>query len=698
MARTVRSTRTDRVRGAIGQSDPRGTAAYGPPWLAFAAVVVAGWASHKLWGTTLPAAAIVPCGVLACTGILTGLTWAHSAAREPLLRWHATTATALAGGSIVVSCIAGVPLSLHAPWTVTLLFGGTVVALSWNVRRLDVVRGEGRDTHGRGDGNDLAAQLGLPGATFGKAKVDGPRAEIVVTTAGGQDYEDVQKAARKVASLAHLPPNSVRAVPDPDDASKARMIMVTEDVLRRQLPWPGPSHPGGTMADPIQPGLYEDGQPEQMWLAGNWHPQRPKDVQPRNATHLLIMGTSGAGKTMWALIIAVEILTRRHVALIWVDVVKGLQSARPIVEGVDALITDPRNAKSLLAGLKRAVAYRAQWLGEKGYREWWPGCGKPYVVVWIEEAPSVVADSSVITELSERMRSVGMSLVLSMQRASSDRLPPSTASNLGAAACFGVGDKGGFDDVKFALSEATIAAGARPEKWGATKPGYHYLETPGVPDDRWSMVARGFHEDDDPLRRIVTEYAGLREPVDDGTAECLGAEYLAARSASPSTPNPAPPERPTADSAGREPATQTGAAVDPYLDDDDGEDEWVLPPQPEPDTAARVDPRADLTPPAEEVDLTPPPDGRPALSREEKVTAFHQLLGDLMAGGQDEVRMADLVSLWERVVGQTQASQRPFLHALLNDLIELGQVERVEGGRGKYRLRMLVTTGNGHHA
>lgn len=686
MTQTIRTTRADRSRSGLRKPDLQDTAAaYGPPWIAALAVIAAGWTAHKLWGTTLPSAAIVPCGVLACTGVLTGLAWAHSRARDPLLRWHTTAVTGAAGLSITISCIAGVPLSLRAPWTVVLLFGGVVTALSWNIRRLDVVRGEGKDHHPAGK-DDLATQLGLPGAKFGKAKVDGPRAEIVVTTAGGQDYADVQKAAGRVAALAHLPPNSVRAVPDPDDASKARMVMVTEDVLRRQLPWPGPSHPGGTMADPVLPGLYEDGLPEQLWFAGNWHPRRPKTVEHRNATHLLIMGMSGAGKTMWALIIAAEILTRRHVALIWVDVVKGLQSARPIEDGVDVLVTDPKHAKGLLAGLKRAVAYRAQWLGENGFREWWPGCGKPYVVVWIEEAPSVVADSSVITELSERMRSVGMSLVLSMQRASADRLPSSTASNLGAAACFGVGDKGGFDDVKFALSDATIAAGARPEKWGASKPGYHYLEAPGVPEDRWSMTARGFHEDDDALRRVVAEHAHLREPLDDGTAECLGDAYTATRT------TPAP----TAAGTGQPPTPQAGAAVDPYLDDDDGDDEWVLPPQPEPDTASRVNPRETLAPPAEEVDLTPPPDGRPAMSREGKVTAFHRLLADLMAGGQDEVRMADLVSLWERVVGPTQASQRPFLHALLNELIDLGQVERVEGGRGRYRLRMLVTTGNGH--
>jgi hypothetical protein len=680
-----------RVRDARSERPP---ASYAPPWLLGGVIVAAGWGTHWLWGRQLPEAAWATAGILAGTAVLTALTWGYSKARETLLRAHSTVVTALAGLAVMVTTVIGTPKS----WLSVEVFGGVLVAISWNVRRLDVIRGEGRDDHGRGDVGD---QLGLPGAKFGKAKVTGPKAEVVVRAADGQDYTDVQKAAKQLNALAHLPPNSVRVVPDQDDSSRATFVMVAGNVLRDQLDWPGPSHPGGTMADPLHPGMYEDGEPEQLWLAGNWSPGRGKHVVHRNATHLLVMGMSGSGKTIAALILAVEILTRRHVVLFWVDTVKGLQSARPIEAGIDWLVTDRMVARQLLIRLKDAVAYRARVLGERGFREWWPGCGLPYLVVWIEEAPSVVADSSVITELSERMRSVGMSLVLSMQRASNDRLPPSTAANLGAVMCFGIGDKGGFDDVRFALSDETVAAGAHPEAWGAARPGFHYLEAPGVESDRWSTKARTFVEDDDALARVVAEWAHVRATLDEGTAACFGDAYTSRDQpiapAAAARPGPQPTEEDDMDDDFD--GADDGDEADEDYHAEDGPDDWPIPEQPEPDLAAKVNPRAPIDQwggDREEVDLGPEDDGRPALTRETKERVFDELLAGFLAAGRAEVRMAEFVEAWFERTGQPASKGRPFLHEMLGQRIDQGQVERAEEGRGVYRLQMLVTAPNGH--
>jgi hypothetical protein len=672
------------------------SASYLPPWLLGGAVVAAGWGAHWMWGRRLPEAAWATAGVLAGTAALTALTWGYSRARETLLRAHSTAVTALAGLAVMVTTVMGTPKS----WLSVEVFGGVLVAISWNVRRLDVIRGEGRDDHSRGDIGD---QLGLPGAKFGRAKTTGPKTEIEIRTTGGQDYRDVQRAAAQMNALARLPPNSTRVVPHPDDSSRATLVMVAGRALRDNVEWPGPSHPGGTMADPLCLGVYEDGEPELLWLAGNWSPDRAKDVAHRNATHLLVMGTSGAGKTMWALIAAVEILTRRGVCLIWVDTVKGLQSSHPIEDGIEWLVTDRMAARKLLLDLRSAVAYRARWLGERRWREWFPGCGIPYLVVWVEEAPSVVADSSVVTELSERMRSVGMSLVLSMQRASNDRLPPSTAANLGAAACFGTGDKGGFDDVRFALSDATIEAGARPEAWGATRPGMHYLEAPGVDADRWSMPARGYAEDDARLAAAVAEWAHVREPLDAGTAACFGAAYAQrSRPDAPVAPVPPPPAREAAfaeeDDMGDDSLEdEVGEEAEVDYRADDGPGDWPIPEQPEPDLAAAANPREPIPAWAgdEDVDLGPGDDGRPSLTREAKERVFDELLAGFLAAGRAEVRMGELVDAWVERTGQAPSKGRPFLHEMLGQRIDQGQVERAEEGRGVYRLRLLVTP-NGH--
>jgi hypothetical protein len=107
----------------------------------------------------------------------------------------------------------------------------------------------------------------------------------------------------------------------------------------------------------------------------------------------------------------------------------------------------------------------------------------------------------------------------------------------------------------------------------------------------------------------------------------------------------------------------------------------------------RVDPRAPLpqfTGP--DVDLNPEPDGRPQLSPEERRTAFASMLAELMIAGQVELSTAEILQAWYQRVGEVQGNQRAFLHELLNDWIEQGQIERV--GHGRYRLVTLAEVGN----
>lgn len=687
--RTVRTTK-DRHRGHRRETTP--PVVYAAPWGIGVAVVAAGAGVHQALGRRLPDAAWGTAAVLACTAALTGLAWGYSRPREAILRWHTTAVTAGAGLAVMVSLIVGPA----RPWLWAQAFAGTAVAASWNLRRLDVVRGEGRDDHTQAK-SGLDELVGLPGAKARIVEVDGPRRTAEVQLAGAQDYTHLQKAAAGLNALAKLPPGSTRAVADPDDSSRGRLIMVTEDVLRHMLPWPGPSAAGQSIAVPLRHGLYEDGLPAQLWLCGNWTPTRGRDVEPRNAVHVLLMGMTGAGKTITALVLAVEILTRTDAVLIWVDVVKGQQSAGPIRSGVASFIVDRPQAKQLFSGLREAVRYRAQWLGERGFREWWPGCGIPYLVVWVEEAAQAIPDSDVVTRLTEQCRSVGISLVLSMQRASGDNIPTSARSNLGAVMCFGVNERtGGLSDAQFALSEETIAAGARPEAWGVSKPGYHYLEAPGVPADRWSMKARSFYEDDGPLADAVAACAHLRAGLDGGTAAAIGEAYAAGV---PHAADAAP------GAAGAGPVDREETTVDRYdhdhdHDDDDGDDgdeEWTIPAQPEPDLARGIDPRAPIpewTGP--DVDLSPPDDGQPPLTPDDRMAAFKALLVGFLERGQQTVQMGELVAAWDTQVGPFRANQRPHLHAMLNALIELGQVERDDAGRGRYQLCLLVSASNGH--
>jgi hypothetical protein len=652
-----RATTSTKTGAGLAEHRPPPGYLFGVPWVLLAAVVVAGSVAHEFWGTRLPAAALAASGTLAATAVLTALTWLHASGRDKVTRAQAAATVFLAGGAVWRSLAAGV----DPGWVSTEVFLGSAVALSWNLRSMRAVRGDGRDHHER---TNFAEELGLPGARFGRAKVDGARAEVAVRTANGQDARHVQAAARPAAAMLHLPTNSVRVVPDPGHADRASMVVMTADVLADPVPWPGPSHPGGSMADPLLLGVCEDAEPERLWLPGDW---TPDTFGTRSAAHLLVMGASGAGKSGLFKVAAVEVLTRTDSALVVVDVRKGMQLPGWLRDTLGpSLVDTPARAKALLAGLAKAVPARAAYLGAHGWDEWWPGCGIPHLTVWVEEAGPVVEDSVGFVGLAESCRSVGISLVASMQRASHGRIPTDARAQFSAAVCFGLNQRGQHSDAQFALSEATVEAGANPEAWGVTCPGKHYLEAPGVPVQRWSLPCRAYDVRGlaDELAAAVAEWAPARMPLDEATAAALG--------------------------LGGRPA---GMARSEDVADDD---EYPVPPQPEPELAAKVNPREPIPPWAgENIRLGPPDDGRPPLDRDTKERHFEAILAGFMERGQTDVRMAELVDAWRAQTGQPPSKGRPFLHEMLGRRIDQGQVERLAEGRGVYRLRVLVSP-NGH--
>ncbi len=43
-----------------------------------------------------------------------------------------------------------------------------------------------------------------------------------------------------------------------DVANQALVRISDPRAIRKPQPWPGPSKPGGSIADPLQPGIYQD--------------------------------------------------------------------------------------------------------------------------------------------------------------------------------------------------------------------------------------------------------------------------------------------------------------------------------------------------------------------------------------------------------------------------------------------------------
>jgi hypothetical protein len=484
------SARIDHESVSYSSAGPWHLAGWIWPWVVTAALWPLAAVLWLIWGSDPVIAPWAAVAVALATVGLSAWAWKLGRARGSIVRGHGTAAVAVAGGWLLIAV-------LDAPWTrpardfyvlLILLWPAT-----WNIRR-----GMRAGDEGDSGWSDLASKIKLPGSRVIDVGRDGYRTTATVeVTPGLQTAADVDAARPHIASALRVPLQNVRSVADPDDAARAKLTVVSVDVLRTPTPWPGPSARGTSIAEVAVIGPRENGDQLRLWFPGDPH-------MGRAAMSLLITGMTGAGKSAGGRLLIAEILTRWDVELTLIDTVKGVQFNRPFRDHprIRQLATTHADAKKAIAALPERIRLRANELGERGYDEWEPGCGLPYEVVHIEEAADSVATSRDLVRAAQTCRSAGMSLIVSLQRAMHTNLPTDVRQQLGGTLAFGC--KAG--DQKFTgLSEEALAAGAAPQEWGNSRPGYCYLTGPGIDADLWGVPGRTFHTDAPTISQAVAE-------------------------------------------------------------------------------------------------------------------------------------------------------------------------------------------------
>lgn len=452
------------------------------PWLAVAGEIPATFAAHQAWGGSTVAAI----GMTVAGGLLTAATWWGAEGTKPARRIHATITMALAMGYTTVSTFTD---PLGAAQLSTLAMGGAVAAASWNVRKAMRVNPEAKTE------NATAGETGLLVKSLGKAKASlrkTPEIEPNKVTApyqlapGEMTNAEVGRRIDAIASELGVSPNAIRIQADPENASQGQIILVPKDMLTDGTPWPGPSSFGGSIADPVVIGVYEDGADEQFWF-----PHCP--ITKRNGTHFLGAGMNGSGKSEGFKFAIVEALTRRD-AIVWgVDPSKGRQTFGPLLPFMDWVAMTEAEGNDVIDALSQVITARADALGVAGFKNWTPDAyeqlGMPYMIVWIEEAAKFFRNGTEMEGLVMEARSAGISVIISLQRPSATSMPTDVREQLGGVLCFGVK---GTTTASMALPDDVIDAGARPEAWENRKPGYNYLVAPGIDEERYPMKARTF--------------------------------------------------------------------------------------------------------------------------------------------------------------------------------------------------------------
>lgn len=448
-----------------------------PPWLAGVGTGLASLPAHYFWNGE----AGVTAGLTLASVALTGLTWWAGRNTTQQRRLHSAVTVAAASTWFTAASIAG---PSAGPLGELFFIGAPALALSWNIRQ--ILR-RNVDGGGSADGGFLE-KVGLAKTQVVRSEVGPNKASFDLQLPRGElTSSDVSKNLERIAGALDVPKTAVRMMESADSASRVTLTVVPLDLLKNTVPCPGPSHPGGSIADPVVVGIYEDGTEAVIYFPGD-----PKNA--RNAAHFLVMGMTGSGKSEGGLTALAEVLTRRDV-IVWAsDPAKAEQTLGPLLPALDWAALDMASTKAMVEALRAAIPVRTAWLAKYGYKQWEPACaevqadgspGMPYLIGWFEEAAKTIReiDDDVFTGIAQEARSAGVSLVVSMQRASGNQVSTDTRASLGSSWCHGVRTEG---DARFALDDDVLDAGAAPHVWKDKKPGYSYLVANGVPETFWA--------------------------------------------------------------------------------------------------------------------------------------------------------------------------------------------------------------------
>lgn len=423
-------------------------------------------------------------------------------------------------------------------WSGIFVIAAWFVAALWSLARLNVTRQDPRE---QGEHEEGPIEAKLKGFRLRRTKtvLDDKTGEPVRTEMHfdhpGETIDALQQTVPNMESAAGAPANLSRATRT-DRADQSVATILHTDPLAGRLPFGPPSHPGGSIEDPLSFATYDDGHPVWCYLGGG------PGFSP---SAYGFMGMTRTGKTVAENLMFTELITRRDVVILYLNRAKGLQDVRPIIPGVEvAVLTDNiGDFVSALNRVKAIMSYRQRTLAAYGLSRWSardcfhhprqrkangeavPMEPMPALIVHVGEADDLLGDGGTGADLHLYVTSKGLSLGVitgdSLQRASAESMPTGLRFNIGTWWCFGTSDA---VSAGFALSDATVKAGAHPENWKQSKPGNHYFEGVGIDDTLFAKRAKTQSGDsDDALTEAMLarnlEWSLRMARLDRGSAE-----------------------------------------------------------------------------------------------------------------------------------------------------------------------------------
>ncbi|WP_433241462.1 hypothetical protein ACQPYK_36265 [Streptosporangium sp. CA-135522] len=315
-----------------------------------------------------------------------------------------------------------------------------------------------------------------------------------------------------------------------DYLDKVIVRVARRDPLKTAMHWQGPNAPGASMIEPIEGiGRYRDLLDLSLTLP--YVAPRTSDGEPKMQSHIGIYGMSRSGKGASGELLDVNIATRSDAILVVCDPVKADQQLGPIEAGADYVLNTAPKIRSFFHRLVAStIPTRAAILGDptrnrlgRRLREWEPGCGLSWVAVHVYEAAALFNNQD-MTKLTERAASVGIEIIVEVQKGIHDRVDTNARSNMAAMLVFGTYD---YDDAALVVPPALLELGVNPGAWQNKQPGTCLVVFPELPLARQAVPARFARHapDGSDIEAALAEYMHLASPCDPWTVATWGEPY-----------------------------------------------------------------------------------------------------------------------------------------------------------------------------
>ncbi len=229
--------------------------------------------------------------------------------------------------------------------------------------------------------------------------------------------------------------------------------------------------------------------------------------------HTLIAGASGAGKSGFINALMRELVRKRNVAILGIDMKPGGLELGKWKDALFALAKSPLEARIMMENVMKGLHRRGAIMAERGWRNWKATPEEPFVVLVIDEVHQLKQHKlfPLLIALSELSRAYGFAIIMATQHPKDSSVPVEAIANclqrIGLACSASTAERLVFDD------------NATREGWRLTLLPPNQEGTFLIRSKRYRrpMMARAHWISDVMVERISDEWSRFVTAIDDPT-------------------------------------------------------------------------------------------------------------------------------------------------------------------------------------